>query len=44
MPEGNPTLKELGEKYLLSVMSAIVAESVTFPMDLTKTRMQIQGQ
>ena len=32
----------MAEKYLLSVLSAFVAELVTYPLDLTKTRLQIQ--
>ncbi|ESO84771.1 hypothetical protein LOTGIDRAFT_221879 [Lottia gigantea] len=31
-------------KYALSVVAACVAESVTYPLDLTKTRLQIQGE
>ena len=31
-------------KYCLSCISASVAESVTFPLDITKTRLQIQGE
>lgn len=31
-------------KYTLSAMAAVVAESVTYPLDLTKTRLQIQGE
>ncbi|ELU15076.1 hypothetical protein CAPTEDRAFT_213188 [Capitella teleta] len=31
-------------KYALSCCAATVAESVTYPMDLTKTRLQIQGE
>jgi len=34
----------MAEKYLLSVLSAFVAELVTYPLDLTKTRLQIQGE
>ncbi|CRL00728.1 CLUMA_CG013984, isoform B [Clunio marinus] len=30
--------------YLISVASASVAESVTYPLDLTKTRLQVQGE
>ena len=33
-----------GQKYLLSVAAAMVAELVTFPLDLTKTRLQLQGE
>ena len=44
-----PTLEEkargsTGQKYLLSVAAAMVAELVTFPLDLTKTRLQLQGE
>ena len=38
------SLKLLGKRYLLSVMAACVAETVTYPLDLTKTRLQIQGR
>lgn len=31
-------------KYILSASSAVVAEFVTYPLDLTKTRLQIQGE
>lgn len=31
-------------KYCLSSLAATVAESVTFPLDITKTRLQIQGE
>lgn len=31
-------------KYVLSACAATVAETVTFPLDLTKTRLQIQGE
>ena len=36
-------LRRLGTKYVLSVMAACVAEFATYPLDLTKTRLQIQG-
>ena len=32
------------EKYVLSVSAACVAEVVTFPLDLVKTRLQMQGE
>ncbi|CAG5123306.1 unnamed protein product [Candidula unifasciata] len=31
-------------KYFLSASAAVVAEAVTYPLDLTKTRLQIQGE
>lgn len=31
-------------KYVLSSLAATVAETVTFPLDITKTRLQIQGE
>jgi len=34
----------LGQKYVLSVGAACVAEFVTFPLDLVKTRLQMQGE
>ena len=40
----NSRLKVLSKRYLLSVMAACVAETVTYPLDLTKTRLQIQGK
>lgn len=30
--------------YIISVVSASAAELVTYPLDLTKTRLQIQGE
>lgn len=30
--------------YIISVAAASVAETVTYPLDLTKTRLQIQGE
>jgi len=38
------SVEELGQKYVLSVLSAFVAEFLTYPLDLTKTRLQIQGE
>lgn len=34
----------MGKKYAMSVMAATVAEIVTYPLDLTKTRLQLQGE
>ncbi|XP_028927532.1 mitochondrial uncoupling protein 4 isoform X1 [Ornithorhynchus anatinus] len=33
-----------GSRFLLSCCAAVVAELATFPLDLTKTRLQIQGE
>lgn len=30
--------------YVISIAAASVAETVTYPLDLTKTRLQIQGE
>ena len=32
------------QKYALSVVAAFIAEFVTFPLDLVKTRLQMQGE
>ena len=34
----------IAEKFVLSAFSATVAETVTFPLDLTKTRMMLATQ
>ena len=34
----------MAKKYAMSVMAASVAEAVTYPLDLTKTRLQLQGE
>jgi len=34
----------IARKYIMCVAAASVAESVTYPLDLTKTRLQIQGE
>ena len=31
-------------KYAMSVGAASIAETVTYPLDLTKTRLQLQGE
>jgi len=33
----------IARKYMMCVAAASVAECVTYPLDLTKTRLQIQG-
>ncbi|KAG8445758.1 hypothetical protein GDO86_010519 [Hymenochirus boettgeri] len=45
--EGHQTLLDTwprASKFVLSAFAATVAELVTFPLDLTKTRLQIQGE
>jgi len=42
--DGHVPKKPLLFKYALSAASATVAETVTYPLDLTKTRLQIQGE
>lgn len=37
-------IQSFAYKYCLSSMAATVAETVTFPLDITKTRLQIQGE
>lgn len=34
----------VSRKYLMSVCAAAIAEAVTYPLDLTKTRLQLQGE
>ncbi|KAH3871727.1 mitochondrial uncoupling protein 4-like [Dreissena polymorpha] len=36
--------ESLAYKYILSSAAAMVSETVTYPLDLTKTRLQIQGE
>ena len=38
------TWHRYGIKFCLSAVAASVAETATFPLDITKTRMQIQGE
>lgn len=38
------TVDSIPKKYAMSVAAASVAESVTYPLDLTKTRLQLQGE
>ena len=40
----NVTQGSMLQKYSLSVLAAFVAEFVTYPLDLVKTRLQIQGE
>ena len=34
----------IAAKYCMSVLAAWISESVTYPLDLTKTRLQLQGE
>ena len=36
--------ESIAKKYLMSVAAACIAETVTYPLDLTKTRLQLQGE
>ncbi|KAK6018401.1 hypothetical protein OSTOST_16015, partial [Ostertagia ostertagi] len=38
---GDFSLKQIATKYFLSCAAALVAETVTYPLDITKTRLQI---
>ncbi|KAK6046600.1 hypothetical protein COOONC_15895 [Cooperia oncophora] len=38
---GDSPLKQIATKYFLSCTAALVAETVTYPLDITKTRLQI---
>ncbi|XP_072355200.1 mitochondrial uncoupling protein 4 isoform X1 [Scyliorhinus torazame] len=44
--EGGPVrnIRSLPAKFVLTACAATMAELVTFPLDLTKTRLQIQGE
>ena len=39
-----PKLNHVVHRYLVSVVAAMTAELVTYPADLTKTRLQLQGE
>ncbi|CAD6198025.1 unnamed protein product [Caenorhabditis auriculariae] len=39
--DGSSSLNQIATKYFLSCTSALVAETVTYPLDITKTRLQI---
>lgn len=41
---GDKTEDQLPTKILLTSLSAMVAETATFPIDLTKTRLQLHGE
>ena len=36
--------ESIAKKYVMSVAAACIAETVTYPLDLTKTRLQLQGE
>lgn len=38
------TVAELGKKFCFTGVASMCAESATFPVDITKTRMQLQGE
>ena len=38
---GHGGIKQVATKYLLSCSAALVAETATYPLDITKTRLQI---
>ncbi|CCD68613.1 UnCoupling Protein (mitochondrial substrate carrier) [Caenorhabditis elegans] len=40
-PGNSQTFKKIATKYFLSCTAALVAETVTYPLDITKTRLQI---
>ena len=42
-PAGSPALPPLAAKVLLSASAASVAETATYPLDLLKTRLQLQA-
>lgn len=42
--DDNAALRLWGAKFALTGVSAMTAESVTFPIDITKTRMQLHGE
>lgn len=44
MPQTNPKSESFMIKYFLSCASAACAESVTYPLDITKTRLQLQNE
>lgn len=42
--ESSSSIKSLSVKYALSSLASAVAEIVTYPLDIVKTRLQIQGE
>jgi solute carrier family 25 uncoupling protein 27 len=43
-PNGSSRKEPFVLKYLLTISAATVSETITFPFDLTKTRLQVQGE
>lgn len=44
MAPGGPTGEGLAQRFALTGLSGVAAETCTFPVDMVKTRMQLQGE